>query len=73
MQAYYDYVAQNGGIDGRKIVITGKDDQYAPGRHEDELRRGAGGGQVRRVHAVLGTPNNLGIWDDTNRSACRSS
>src|SRR5829696_4797420 len=27
MRAYYDYVAQNGGIDGRQLVLDGKDDQ----------------------------------------------
>ncbi len=67
MQAYYDYVAQNGGIDGRKIVMTVRTTSTRR-RHEDELRRGAGGRTSTPLFdAVLGTPNNLGIWDDTNK------
>ena len=67
MQAYYDYVAQNGGIDGRKIVISGKDDQYAPAATKTNSDEALAEKKYAIFDAVLGTPNNLGIWDDTNR------
>jgi branched-chain amino acid transport system substrate-binding protein len=67
MQAYYDYVGQNGGIDGRKIVLTGKDDQYAPAATKTNSDEALGANKYAAYDAVLGTPNNLGIWDDTNQ------
>ena len=66
-QAYYDYVAQNGGIDGRRIVITGKDDQYQPAATKTNSDEALAANQYAAFVAMLGTPNNLGIWDDTNR------
>ncbi len=67
MQAYYDYVAQNGGIDGRKIVLTGKDDQYAPAATKTNSDEALAADKYAVFNTMLGTPNNLGIWDDTNR------
>src|SRR3954447_22664335 len=67
MTAYYDYVAKNGGIDGRKIVLTGKDDQYQPAATKTNSDEALAANQYAAFNTMLGTPNNLGIWDDTNR------
>ena len=67
MRAYYDYVAKNGGIDGRKIVLTGKDDQYAPAATKTNSDEALAANKYAAFNTMLGTPNNLGIWDDTNR------
>jgi branched-chain amino acid transport system substrate-binding protein len=67
MRAYYDYVAQNGGIDGRKLVLDGKDDQYAPAATKTNSDEALAAGKYALFDSMLGTPNNLGIWDDTNR------
>ena len=67
MRAYYDYVAKNGGIDGRKIVLTGKDDQYAPAATKTNSDEALAANKYAAFNSMLGTPNNLGIWDDTNR------
>ncbi len=67
MRAYYDYVAQNGGIDGRKLVVDGKDDQYAPAATKTNSDEALATNKYAAFDAMLGTPNNLGIWDDTNR------
>ena len=66
MQSYFNYVNDNGGIDGSKITLDVKDDAYAAGQDQDQRRRGPRRQQVRRLAGVLGTPNNLGVWDDTN-------
>jgi len=67
MQNYFDYVATNGGIDGRKIVLTGKDDQYQPAATKTNSDEALAANKYAAFDSVLGTPNNLGIWDDTNR------
>jgi branched-chain amino acid transport system substrate-binding protein len=67
MRAYYDYVAQNGGIDGRKLVLDGKDDQYAPAATKTNSDEALATNKYAVFDSMLGTPNNLGIWDDTNR------
>jgi branched-chain amino acid transport system substrate-binding protein len=67
MQAYYDYVAKNGGIDGRKVVLTGKDDQYQPAATKTNSDEALSENKYALFNTMLGTPNNLGIWDDTNR------
>ena len=66
-RAYYDYVTQNGGIDGRKIVLDGKDDQYAPAATKTNSDEALTSKKYAVFDSMLGTPNNLGIWDDTNR------
>jgi len=67
MKAYYDYVAKNGGIDGRKIVLEDKDDQYAPAATKTNSDEALAANKYAAFNTMLGTPNNLGIWDDTNR------
>jgi branched-chain amino acid transport system substrate-binding protein len=67
MRAYYSYIAQNGGIDGRKLNLDGKDDQYAPAATKTNSDEALASNKYGIFDAVLGTPNNLGIWDDTNR------
>ena len=67
MRAYYDYVAKNGGIEGRKIVLDGKDDQYAPAATKTNSDEALAANKYAAFNTMLGTPNNLGIWDDTNR------
>ena len=58
--AYYDYVAQNGGIDGRKIVLDGKDDQYAPAATKTNSDEALAANKYAVFDSMLGTPNNLG-------------
>ena len=73
MRAYYDYVAKNGGIDGRKIVLDGKDDQYAPAATKTNSDEALAANKyaafdpcwVRRTTSASGTT--------PTGSACRSS
>ena len=68
MKSYFELINEQGGIDGRKIVLTTKDDGYQPGQDQDERRRGARVEQrTPRSTTMLGTPNNLAIWDTTQR------
>jgi len=66
-RALFDYVAQNGGIDGRKMVLDGKDDQYAPAATKTNVDEALATNKYALLDSVLGTPNNLGIWDETNQ------
>jgi hypothetical protein len=67
-RAYYDYVAQNGGIDGRdqltaRMISTPAATKTNPTRRWRPR-------STPPLTLCQGTLNNLGIWDDTNRSAC---
>jgi len=67
MTDYYNYVNENGGIDGRKISLEGKDDQYQPAATKTNSDEALAANKYAVFDVMLGTPNNLGIWDDTNR------
>ena len=64
-RAYFDYVnAEEDGVDGRQIELIAEDDAYDPGRtatNATELVEQEG---VLGLFNVIGTPNNLAIWDD---------
>jgi len=62
--AYFKYVNAGGGVQGKKIEMVTKDDQYDSGKTKanvDELTQKDG---VFGLFNVVGTPNNLAIRDD---------
>jgi branched-chain amino acid transport system substrate-binding protein len=68
-QAYFKYVNAQGGVQGKKIEVVTKDDQYDSGKTKaniDELTQKDG---VFGLFNVVGTPNNLAVRDDLN-DAC---
>jgi branched-chain amino acid transport system substrate-binding protein len=67
MTDYFNYVNENGGIDGRKVTIDVKDDQYAPANTKTNVDEAIQSGNYAALLTVIGTPNNLGIWDETNQ------
>jgi branched-chain amino acid transport system substrate-binding protein len=65
-KSYFQYVNDNGGIDGRNIVLDAKDDGYAPDKTKTNVDEAIQSGEYAALFGVLGTPNNLAVWDNTN-------
>ena len=65
-KAYFKYINDNGGIDGRNIVVDTKDDGYAPDKTKTNVDEAMGSGNYAALFVTLGTPNNLAVWDATN-------
>jgi len=67
LKAYFDYAnAELNGVNGKKLKLVVKDDAYEPERtskNVDELITKDG---VFAFSGVLGTPNNLAVWDKLN-------
>ena len=45
---------------------TRKDDDYAPAKTKTNVDEALGANKYAALDTMLGTPNNLAIWDDTN-------
>jgi branched-chain amino acid transport system substrate-binding protein len=65
-KAYFSFVNDRGGVDGRKIEFVTLDDAYEPARAVQNARRLIEEEEVFALFNTLGTPNNLAIWDYTN-------
>ncbi|MCB1002230.1 MAG: ABC transporter substrate-binding protein [Acidimicrobiales bacterium] len=65
-KSYFQYINDNGGIDGRNIVVDVKDDGYAPDQTKTNVDEAIGAGEYASLFVTLGTPNNLAVWDTTN-------
>jgi hypothetical protein len=64
IKAYFDYRNSQGGVDGRKLVLDGKDDQYAPAAtktNSDEALAANKYGPSRAARQRLGQPADAGI------------
>jgi branched-chain amino acid transport system substrate-binding protein len=66
IQSYFDYINEQGGIDGRSVRLEVKDDGYLPDKTKTNSDEALGANQYAGFLTVIGTPNNLAIWDDTN-------
>jgi branched-chain amino acid transport system substrate-binding protein len=66
-KAYFDKVNAEGGVNGRKINFLTLDDAYEPPRAVQNARRLIEEEKVFALFNTLGTPNNLAIWDYTNK------
>jgi branched-chain amino acid transport system substrate-binding protein len=63
--AYFDYInATQNGVNGRKIEVITKDDQYDPNKTRQNVQELTQSDQVFGLFNVVGTPNNLAIRDD---------
>src|SRR5262245_47911687 len=66
MQSYFKMLNEQGGIDGHQITLDVKDDGYQPDKTKSNVDEALGSNNYAALLAVLGTPNNLAIWDETN-------
>jgi branched-chain amino acid transport system substrate-binding protein len=60
-EAYFNYVNDRGGVQGRKIEYKYLDDGYDPGRTVQAIRQLVQQDRVFAIYNTLGTSNNLAI------------
>ncbi|MDL4821108.1 ABC transporter substrate-binding protein [Actinomadura opuntiae] len=68
IKAYFDYVnAEKGGIGGRKIDFTVRDDGYQPPKSVEEARRLVEEDHVFALFQTLGTPTSSAVMQYANQ------
>ena len=66
IQSYFDYINAQGGVDGHQLHLEIKDDGYVPDKTKSNIDEALGNAKYAGLLSVIGTPNNLAIWDTTN-------
>jgi branched-chain amino acid transport system substrate-binding protein len=66
LQAYFDKVNEEGGINGRQIDFVSLDDGYSPPRTVEQIRKLVEQEQVLLIFQSLGTPTNTAIHQYMN-------
>ena len=66
-EAYFDYVNDNGGINGRKIDLKVYDDQYNPARTRQGTNQLINRDKIFAMFGALGTPTHSAVVQDLNR------
>ena len=67
MNSYFKYINDQGGIAGHKISIDAKDDGYQADRTKANVAEAIAGKKYAGLATVIGSPNNLAIWEDTQK------
>ncbi|WP_067811974.1 ABC transporter substrate-binding protein [Actinomadura kijaniata] len=68
IKAYFDYVnGEKGGVAGRKVEFTVRDDGYQPPKAVEEARRLVEQERVFALFQTLGTPSTTATWDYANQ------
>ena len=66
MRSYFEYVNEQGGVDGRTITLDVTDDGYQPDKTKTNVDEALGSGAYAGMPVIIGTPNNLAVWDTLN-------
>jgi branched-chain amino acid transport system substrate-binding protein len=67
MNSYFKYINEtNGGAAGYKLNLEVKDDGYLPDKTKSNVDEALGQNKYAGMLTVIGTPNNLAIWDTLN-------
>ena len=66
LQAYFDKVNEEGGINGRRIDFVSLDDGYSPPRTVEQIRKLVEQEQVLLIFQSLGTPTNTAVHQYMN-------
>lgn len=68
MEAYFNWVNDNGGVNGRKIKLLVADDQFSPAKTTVEVKRLVESDGVFSIVGGLGTPGVLAVKDYLNNN-----
>ena len=66
LQAYFDKINEEGGINGRRIDFVSLDDGYSPPRTVEQIRKLVEQEQVLLIFQPLGTPTNTAVHQYLN-------
>ncbi len=67
IKSYFDYINETeGGVDGKTLTLDVKDDVYQPDKTKTNVDEALGSGTYAGFLTILGTPNNLAVWDTLN-------
>src|SRR5262245_20137400 len=66
-KAYFDYVNDNGGVNGRKIDFLIVDDAYDPSKTVPATQKLVETDKIFANYGSLGTAPNLAVWDYLNK------
>ncbi|MGM0641472.1 MAG: ABC transporter substrate-binding protein [Thermotogota bacterium] len=66
MEAYFNWVNDNGGVNGRKINLLVADDQFSPAKTTVEVKRLVESDEVFSIVGGLGTPGVLAVMEYLN-------
>ena len=66
-KAYFDYVNDNGGVNGRKIDFMIVDDAYDPSKTVPATQKLVETDKIFANYGSLGTAPNLAVWDYLNK------
>jgi len=67
IQAYWDMVNAEGGINGRQVTFISYDDGYSPAKTVELVRKLVEEDQVFLIFQLLGTPTNTAVQKYVNR------
>jgi ABC-type branched-subunit amino acid transport system substrate-binding protein len=65
--SYFKLINEQGGAAGRKIVLESKDDVYQADKTKANVDEAIAARKHAALFVTLGTPNNLAVWDTTNK------
>ncbi|MFQ5380363.1 MAG: ABC transporter substrate-binding protein [Dehalococcoidia bacterium] len=67
VEAYFNKVNEEGGVNGRQLKFVTLDDQYSPDKTVQAARQLVEQEKVLFLFNTLGTPTNTAIWDYLNQ------
>ena len=68
INSYFKYINETkGGVDGHTLTLDVKDDGYQPDKTKTNVDEALGSGKYAGMLTIIGTPNNLAVWDDAQR------
>ncbi|WP_262286324.1 ABC transporter substrate-binding protein [Micromonospora sp. MA102] len=67
MEAYFKHLNETGGINGRKVTLIGKDDQYDPTKATANVNELLQSDRVFAIVGVQSTTGTMAVWDQLQK------